>query len=199
MTQHLDILPKIEALLFVSGEPLSVSRLEKILNVSRKILIEALHELGDKYRNDARSGLMLIEHAGAYELATRGDFAEIIGAFTKSFLQEDLSRAALEVLAIVAYRSPITRAEIESIRGVNCSFTLRNLLLRGFIDRSDNPEDTREYLYRPTVALLEKLGLGKLEDLPQFQELSQDERLKVVLEEPPVEPLGQPSGAGTIS
>ncbi len=173
---------QIEALLFVSGEPLEITHLAKILERPNVEIETALRELHDKYQHDPLSGLMLLEHDGSAELVTRSECSRVVAAFTQSTLQEDLSKAALEVLAIVAYRAPITRAEIEAIRGVNCSFTLRNLLLRGLVDRFDNPEDSREYLYRPTVALIEKLGLGRIEDLPQYQELRQDERLTAVLE-----------------
>lgn len=179
---ELSLHQQIEALLFVSGEPLEKTHLAKVLERTKVEIGTALEELRDKYQNDPMSGLMLLEHDESAELVTRSECSQVVTTFTKATLQEDLSKAALEVLAIVAYRSPITRAEIESIRGVNCSFTLRNLLLRGLLDRFDNPEDTREYLYRPTVALLEKLGLGRIEDLPQYQELSQDERLTAVLE-----------------
>ena len=169
----------IEALLYVSGESLSYQKIQELLDISEEELRESLKALNERYQSDA-SGLMLIDHAGAVEIATKSSFSRLIENFTKSFLQESLSKAALEVLAIIAYRGPVTRATLESIRGVNCSFTLRNLLIRGLITREENPQDTREYVYRASIALFEKLGLASQEQLPDFQELSQDARLEEV-------------------
>jgi segregation and condensation protein B len=116
-------------------------------------------------------------------MATKPENAAHVEAFTKSALTESLSKAALEVLAIIAYRAPVTRAEIDAIRGVNCSFTLRNLLLRGLIEREGNPDDSRGYIYRPAFRFLEVLGLSKTSELPDFEALSQDERLTMILEQ----------------
>jgi segregation and condensation protein B len=116
-------------------------------------------------------------------MATKPEHAAYIEALTKSTLAESLSKAALEVLSIIAYRSPVTRSEVDAIRGVNCSFTLRNLLLRGLIEREGNPDDSRGYIYRPAFRFLEVLGLSKAADLPDFEALSQDERLTMILEE----------------
>lgn len=167
----------IEALLYMSGEGLSQSKLQILTGMSEQELAQSLNALKQRYEEDA-SGLMLIEHAEVVEIATKPQFAQLVERFTKSFVQETLSKAALEVLAIIAYRGPITRASLESIRGVNCSFTLRNLLIRGLITRSENPHDTREYVYTASLALFEKLGLSTQEGLPDFQKLSQDIRLQ---------------------
>ncbi|MEP7162960.1 MAG: SMC-Scp complex subunit ScpB [Candidatus Moraniibacteriota bacterium] len=177
------ILSQIEAILFVSGEPLSLARLSKILELPRKEVETALTGLKEHLSNDSDSGLFLIQNADSVELATKGEHAHLIEALTKSTLQENLSRAALEVLSIIAYRAPVTRSHIESIRGVNCSFTLRNLLLRGLVERSGNPEDAREYVYAPSFLFLERLGVGSVKALPDFESLSQDERLHLVTEE----------------
>ncbi len=176
-------LSQIEALLFVSGEPLEVKRIATLLGLSMEELDMALSELEERLAADRTSGLMLIRHRGAVELATKPEHLHVLELFTKSFLQETLSKAALEVLAIVAYRSPISRSAIEAIRGVNCSFTLRNLLLRGLIEREENPDDAREYVYHPAFLLLEKLGLNTKEQLPDYAPLSQDERLAAIVPE----------------
>jgi len=89
----------------------------------------------------------------------------------KNDLEEDLSRATLEVLAVVAYRGPISRAQIEEVRGVNCSFTLRNLLMRGLVERVENPNDSRSYLYKISFDFLKHLGLGNVKELPNYEEL----------------------------
>ena len=171
----------LESLLFVSGAPLSFHRLAKILAMDEETVAEHIRALSKKYMSDAESGLQLIVKDRQVELATKPENSTCIEALTKSMLQENLSRSALEVLAIIAYRSPITRVEIESIRGVNCSFTLRNLLLRDLIERRGNPEDARGFVYLPTFRFLESLGLRDIGELPDYTALSQDERLKMIL------------------
>lgn len=172
----------IESLLFISGAPVSYAKLSKTLQAEMPVLREAVRELADKYAQDVSCGLMLIINENEVVMATKAENAANVEAFTKSSLEESLSRAALEVLSIIAYRAPITRAEIEAIRGVNCSFTLRNLLLRDLVDRSGNPLDARGYVYRPSFHLLETLGIAGVEKLPDYETLSQDERLTMILE-----------------
>ena len=171
---------KLEALLFISGEAVAETRLAELLGVEKDMLKEVVRTLKDRYAADSGSGLMLIEHHGRIEMATKKDLTALIESFTKSTLQDALSKAALEVLSIIAYRAPIARSEIEAIRGVNCSYTLRALLIRGLIERQGNPEDARGYVYRPSFQFLEHLGLSRLEDLPDFATLSTDERMHVV-------------------
>ncbi|MFZ2299659.1 MAG: SMC-Scp complex subunit ScpB [Candidatus Moraniibacteriota bacterium] len=173
----------IESLLFVSGEPLSFVRLAKTLRTSEDDVAAHLRALAEKYAHDAQCGLQLVVKDRKAMLATKPEHAAFIESLTKSSLQEHLSKAALEVLAIVAYRSPITRAEIEAIRGVNCSFTLRNLLLRDLIERQGNPLDARGYIYLPTFRFLQSLGLKGTKELPDYAMLAQDERLKMILED----------------
>ena len=173
----------LESLLFIGGEPLLFARLAKTLGVSEKEVAARIEALGEKYADDEQCGLMIITKDRRAVLTTKPENAQFVEALTKSALQENLSKAALEVLAIVAYRSPITRAEIEAIRGVNCSFTVRNLLLRDLIERRGNPQDARGYVYFPTFRLLQSLGLKNIRELPEYEVLSQDKRLKIFLEE----------------
>ncbi len=173
----------LESLLFVSGEPITFTRLAKILEIPVSEVVAVVEELAKKYDADLHTGLMLIHDTTTVTLATVPKNASIIEALTKSSLQESMSKAALEVLAIIAYRAPVSRSEIDAIRGVNCSFTLRNLLLRDLIMREGNPGDSRGYLYRPTLRFLQVLGISQASDLPQFEVLSQDERLRMILEE----------------
>lgn len=170
----------LEALLFISGEPVSAPRLATLLGIDRAVLNQEVIALKQRYEENVHSGLMLIEHDGKIELATKPAGATLIESLTKSTLQESLSKAALEVLSIIAYRGPIARAEIEAIRGVNCSYTLRALLLRGLIGREGNPDDARGYVYRPTFAFLEHMGVSGVEDLPDYQALSLDPRMNIV-------------------
>lgn len=182
MTPHTTHLSALEALLFVSGEPLPLLKIEKILGLSGRTLEETVGALREKYATDPERGLVLLEERQAILLATKPEQSRYVEALSKSFLQETLSKAALEVLAIVAYRGPIARADIDAIRGVNCSFTLRNLLLRGLIDRRGNPDDGRGYVYEPTFRFLQTLGIGKREELPDYRDLSNDRRITALLE-----------------
>jgi segregation and condensation protein B len=176
------LISMLESLLFVSGEPVSLDRLAKTLSVDQGDIHLALSHLAERYAGDATSGLMLIQDEKTALLATKPTNAPALEALTKSTLQEAMSKAALEVLAIIAYRAPISRSEIDAIRGVNCSFTLRNLLLRDLIAREGNPSDNRGYLYRPTLRFLQVLGLSHVSELPSYRELSEDKRLRMVLE-----------------
>lgn len=194
-TSH--ILSVLESLLFVSGEPLSFNRLAKALHVEEVAIREAAQVLAKKYTDDKERGLMVILHHNQVRIATKPENIEFVEELTKSALQESLSKAALEVLSIIAYRAPVSRAEIDAIRGVNCSFTLRNLLLRDLIEREGNPQDARGYIYRPSFRFLEALGLGKVEELPDFTTLSQDERLTTLLEKETEEGEGEVSQPAT--
>lgn len=171
---------KLEALLFLSGEPVAESRLAELLEVGKSELRKEAAALAGRYAAQPDSGLMLIGHEGRFKLATKQELGPLVEAFTQSTLQGTLSKAALEVLSIIAYRAPIARSEIEAIRGVNCSYTLRSLLLRGLVDRLGNPADARGYLYRPTFAFLESLGLSRIEELPDYTALATDERMGIV-------------------
>ena len=173
----------LESLLFISGEPLSFGRLAKILKINNDEIEVCIQALAEKYGRDAERGLMLIVKDQKVTLATKSENADFVEALTKSVLKEDLSKAALEVLSIIAYLSPIPRVEIEAIRGVNCSFTLRNLLLRDLIERQGNPQDARGYVYFPTFKFLQFLGLKNVADLPDYATFSQDQRLKTLLTE----------------
>ncbi|QQR79129.1 MAG: SMC-Scp complex subunit ScpB [Candidatus Moraniibacteriota bacterium] len=171
---------KLEALLFMSGEPIAHARLAELLDIKLADLKAVISALSERYVRELDSGLMLIEHAGKVEMATKPIHATLVDAFTKATLQETLSKAALEVLSIIAYRAPIARHEIEAIRGVNCSYTLRALLIRGLIERQGNPEDARGYIYRPSFRFLEHMGLARIEELPDYATLATDERMHVV-------------------
>ncbi|MFZ3031968.1 MAG: SMC-Scp complex subunit ScpB [Candidatus Moraniibacteriota bacterium] len=182
MTEDM-LISALEALLFVSGEPLSFARIAKILTVSETRVHELVTALAARYEASEASGLMIVRDGKTVLLATKPSNALLVEALTKSTLQENMSKAALEVLAIIAYRAPIARADIDAIRGVNCSFTLRNLLLRDLITREGNPSDSRGYLYRPTLKLLQTIGIEQISELPDYETLVKDERLHTILEQ----------------
>ncbi len=160
----------IESLLFTAGSPVTFKKLAEAAEVSEEVAENLAKELGSDYENDER-GLRLVFFDGRVQLVASPHSVEAVKKLIKSDFEEDLSPAALETLAIVAYRGPISRASVESLRGVNCSFILQSLAIRGLIDRKNNPEDGRSYVYSVTFDFLKHIGLNSLEELPNYQEL----------------------------
>ncbi len=163
----------IESILFVSGEPIKI---KKIATVT-KFKIEEIKAGIESLRQDliyANRGVRIIEKEEEVQMATNSENAEYINEFLKNELEQGLTRASLETLAIVAYRGPMTRMEVEQVRGVNCSFALRYLLLRGLIDRVENPNDSRSWHYKISFDFLKKLNFAKIEDLPRYEELKKE-------------------------
>lgn len=156
---------EIEAILFYKGEPISLKDLVRLTEVSESEIKNALKNLGDIL--DGR-GIVLISNNNEYSLATSPEVSSIIEKVVKDELNRDLSLASLETLSIVAYKGPVTRREIEYIRGVNSSFSLRSLLLRGLIERETSRLDERIFLYKPTTDLLLHLGIKSIEELPEW-------------------------------
>lgn len=155
---------RAEAILFSEGGSLTVRKLAGLLKVQEGELAPVLRELG---KNLQGSGITLIQTGTEVSLAVAPDIAPALREAYRSDLEKDIGDAGLEVLAIVLYGGPSTRARIDYIRGVNTGSTVRNLLARGLLERIGNPEDAREYLYRPTVELLAHLGVQSLEELPE--------------------------------
>lgn len=164
----------LEALLFVSGEPISFSSLEKVMGKDSAFLKTEAEKLAEEYK-ERNSGLRIIFQDNKVQMVTAGENSEIVEKLLKIDIEGELSRSAIETISIIAYRGPISRAEIDDIRGVNTSFTLRQLAIRGLIEKIDNPNDARAYLYQISFDFLRHLGIEKVEDLPKFNELRQRE------------------------
>jgi segregation and condensation protein B len=160
----------LESLLFISGEPISFKKLAKLTSKNEGELKLSVESLAKKYREEDR-GLRILIKDNKAQMVTAGDNSKIVEEFLRSDIEGELSKAALEVLSVVAYRGPVSRAEIEGIRGVNCSFTLRHLMIRGLIERTNSPENSRMYLYKISFDFLKKLGVESVKDLPKFDEL----------------------------
>ena len=159
---------KLEALLFAEAEPLTIGRIAKWLNLTEAEVKSAAANLSATLQS---RGINLIQAGDELALATAPAAAACLAAITKSRLGVDLGKAGLETIAIITYRGPISRPEIDWIRGVNSSFILRQLLIRGLIKRETKPGDSRTYVYEPTVDLLAHLGLSQITDLPDYQPL----------------------------
>lgn len=160
----------IESILFVADRPLKLLELEKITGQPKEKILEAIAALTSER---ASSGMVLLEQNQQYLLATRSENADFIKAFLNLELREKLTDAALETLAIVVYKQPVSRAEIEAIRGVNSQYTLRLLQMRGLLEKTKSAADARVQLYRTTHEFLQHMGIRSLHDLPDFEELTQ--------------------------
>ena len=128
----------------------------------------ALDQLLEEKRH---SGVVLLENNGWYQLATQPENTTIVKDFLNADLREKLTDATVEVLSIIAYRQPISKAEIESIRGVSSQYSIRHLLMRGLIEKVPNPNDARGFLYETTTEFLQHLGLTSVKDLTEFEKL----------------------------
>lgn len=158
----------IEALLFWRAEPIELAQLAKLTNKSEAEIAAAIEELD---RQLAERGVQLMRKDKAVMLGAHPAAGETINRLAKEELSRDLGRAGLETLTIILYRGPIARAEIDYLRGVNSTFILRHLMVRGLVERIPNPEDGRAFLYRTTFDLLQHLGIKRVEDLPDYATL----------------------------
>ncbi len=158
----------IESILFVSSKPLKTKELAKYMEKPENDIKAALIELVEERKN---SGVVVLENNGEYQLATNAANSSYVKNFLNTELREKLTDATVEVLAIIAYRQPISKAEIEAIRGVNSQYSLRHLLMRGLIEKTSNPSDQRSFLYQTTTELLQHLGISSTTDLPEFEKL----------------------------
>lgn len=161
----------IESILFSIGEPISIEKLAKTLGKNKDLVKRTIENLENDYEREDR-GLRIIKKGEKVQLVSAPENGHYIEKLIKDELQEGLTPVSLEALAIVAYKGPIARAEIEEIRGVNSSYILRNLLIRGLIERKGHPEDARAYIYEVSFDFLRKLGLKSIEELPEYKKLT---------------------------
>lgn len=174
---------EIESLLFVSSRPLSVKRLAETTGRDKKEIQEALDALLAEYDARGESGFIVLRNGDEVQLATSPDHAEMVKTFLKDETFGELTRPALETLTIVGYRGPLTKAELEQIRGVNCSLILRNLMIRGLVESEGKPDDPASpATYRVTFDFLRYLGIRQVNELPDFDALSSDENLQKLLD-----------------
>jgi segregation and condensation protein B len=161
----------IESILFSIGEPISIEKLAKTLGKNKDLAKRTIEDLENDYERENR-GLRIIKKGEKAQLVSAPENSHYIEKLIKDELQEDLTPVSLEALAIIAYKGPIARAEIEEIRGVNSSYILRNLLIRGLIEKRGHPEDARAYIYEVSFDFLRKLGLKSIEELPEYKKLT---------------------------
>ncbi len=168
---------KIEALLFYKGEPLSFSSLAKQFEASEEEIRNALIVLKEKL---AGRGLTLVQNENEVMLGTATELSSFFETLRKEELTKDLSKASLETLSIILYKNNVGRSDIDYIRGVNSSFILRNLQIRGLVDKKPNPKDSRTSIYSPSLELLSFMGVSNNTELPDYELIAQ--KLKEQLE-----------------
>lgn len=168
---------RIEAILFVAGEAVDIRELAKSLDLDEKTLQKELMELGSEYDYNQR-GFFLKRFGSKVQLATRPLYANDVIRLLQPVQKQSLSQAAMETLAVVAYRQPVTRADVEQIRGVKCDYSIQSLTNRGLIQEIGRKETVgRPILYGTTDEFLSRFGLESLEDLPALpdQEMVEEE------------------------
>lgn len=162
---------QIEALLFFKAEPISIKKIGELLHASDADTEAALQKLGTALLG---RGVRLQRKDDEIQLATAPQVSSVLETLRREEMARDLGKAGLETLAIVLYEGPISRREIDYIRGVNSSFILRNLLVRGLVERVTDKNNQRIFLYRPTFELLSHLGLARIDELPEYAEVKKE-------------------------
>lgn len=156
---------QLEAVLFWYGEPVSIKKLSQICEKKEEEILTSLKNLET---NLSSRGIVLVFKEDEVTLGTSKDISELIEKLTKDELIRDLGKAGLETLSIIIYQGPLSRAEIDYIRGVQSNFILRNLMIRGLVEKIPNPKDQRSFLYKPTFEMLSFMGVTKIEDMPNY-------------------------------
>lgn len=176
----------LEAILLVVDEPVPEIVIAQVLERPREEVTLALHELAASYTDEGR-GFDLREVAGGWRFYTREVCAPVVERFVRDGQEVRLTQAALETLAVVAYRQPVSRARVSAVRGVNCDGVMRTLSLRGLVEESGTERETGAILYRTTGYFLERLGMASLEELPELAPFLPDhvEDAEDAVDEPP--------------
>lgn len=165
----LSLSARIEAILFFKTEPVTKGDLVRLLSVTPEEVEKGLNELDTHLEG---RGVVLVRNEDAYILQTAPAASKIIEDIAKEELSRDLGKASLEVLSLVLYRGPISKSDIDYIRGVNSSFIIRNLMVRGLIER-DEKSGGRSFVYKPTFELLSHLGIKNITELPEYSDITQ--------------------------
>jgi segregation and condensation protein B len=170
---------KLEAILFAGARPFSVKRLAELCEAQPKEVEDALAQFETRLEDSA---IMLQRAGNEVQLVTRPEYAELVKQVARDEATGELTRASLEALTILAYRGPLTRPEIEQIRGVHSSIILRNLMIRGLVEEKD---DVRlgQPTYAVTFDFIRHLGLRSVEDLPDYETLRGHENVVDVLKD----------------
>ncbi len=167
---------KIEAILFWKGESVSRKRLGEILKVGEVEINENLQKLKEILKE---RGIVLLEKDNEVTLGTTPELSGLIENLQKEELNKELSKASLETLSVILYKNGATRAEIDYVRGVNSSFTLRALSVRGLIEKTLDSKDNRRYIYKPSFDLMSFMGIKSVDELPDYAEVKNSMNIAV--------------------
>lgn len=167
----MNLTQKIEGYLFYTGEPAAIKQLASLFEVSEGEVNDALNDVDHRLSGH---GMVLVRNDAEVMLATHPEMAQVITELKKQELSEPLSKSALETLTIILYKEGATKPEIDFIRGVNSGFMLRNLMIRGLIEKVANPDDKRVAKYRATFDTLQYLGITSVNELPHFEQFKQE-------------------------
>ncbi len=162
-----DLRPALEAVLMVADQPLDHVTLASAVGYPPDQVTEALHALAEEYAAQGR-GFDLRNVAGGWRYYTREEYAPVVERFVLDGQQARLTQAALETLAVVAYKQPVSRARVSAIRGVNVDGVMRTLVARGLVEEAGHDQETTATLYRTTGYFLERIGVTALDELPEI-------------------------------
>jgi segregation and condensation protein B len=172
---------EILSILFVASKPVTHKELSEVMELDLEYVKNAVTEL---IKDNTDSGIVVLSVKDKLILSSNPDNSSIVKKFLSLELREKLSDATLETLAIIVYRNPISKADIENIRGVNSQYTLRQLLIRGLVEKIPSATDRRSQLYQPTHELMQHLGIKSMTELPDFEELTKNIQLSPLSEQP---------------
>ena len=170
-----EMMAVVESILFVSGDPVDARDIGKILDLDLRLVRKLMKKMTDCY-NFERRGLQIVTVNDTFQLATRPEYSSYIEKYIGQERSQGLSQASLETLAVIAYRQPVTKADIEAIRGVKCDYTITILHNRGYIQevaRLDTPG--RPILYGTTDLFLRSFGMSDIDELPPLEQPEQPE------------------------
>lgn len=165
----MNVISKIESILFVASKPLLAKKIATVLGIKEAEALESLQILQSKY-NIENSGIVILKNNNEWQMVASPENKEISENFMKAEVSGDLTRPQLETLTVISYCGPITKPELEQIRGVNCALILRNLMVRGLVKENDDSTNLLP-AYEVTMEYVRHMGITSLEELPNYAEL----------------------------
>lgn len=178
-----EIKSKIESLLFISAKPMTAKQLADLTGQKEADIKTSADELVEKYKQD-QIGIQIIKDGSKYQMVSSPENAKVVQEFIKDETTGELSRPSLEALTIIAYRGPISKMDLDRIRGVNCALILRNLLIRGMIEAKSDKKKNDTY-YNVTLDFIRFLGINDIKELPDYERLHKDDSIdKMIAADP---------------
>lgn len=183
----MNLISQVESILFVASKPLTVKKIIKAVGVSGKEVSEALAALAAKY-NQPDSGVVILQNNNEWQMVSNPENRDMAEKFLKAEVSGELTRPQLETLTVISYCGPITKPELEQIRGVNCSLILRNLMLRDLVKESEDHQNLLP-TYEVTMKYLRHLNIKNVKELPDYETLHNHDYVIKILEQKSAENL----------